>query len=160
MQPLFSKLTPEERSQLIETIYTGTLAINLLLLPCILSTTPDTPSQFELLNLSMGIPAAAGAILTKRTQKQSTWIDRYLGRTAIINSTIGIGILLWHFFPLATITFAICTGLATILVIAAHNAYAPEEDQTPSETSQDNHQEPPSQQRTNTKRRKVRTRSR
>src|SRR5436853_6007795 len=78
-RPLFSKLTPEERDQLIETIYTGTLAINLLLLPCILSTPPDLLSQWELLNLSVGIPAAAGAILAKRVQRHSTPIDRYLG---------------------------------------------------------------------------------
>jgi hypothetical protein len=158
---LFPKLTPEERDQLIETIYTGTLAINLLLLPCILSATPDLLSRYELLNLSMGIPAAAGAILIKRVQRQSTPLDRLLGYTAIGNSTAGIDMLFWHFFPQAALTFIICTILATALVITAQYTSNPKEEQAIPSTPQDNYQETtPNNQQKNTRRRKKHTRSR
>src|SRR5437763_52326 len=148
MQPLFSKLTTEERDQLIETIYTGTLAINLLLLPCILSTPPDSLSYCGLINLSMGIPAAAGAILAKRVQKHSTPLDHFLGYTAVMNSTIGISFLLWHFLGPATLIFIGSTIGSALIVIVAQHTSSPKEEQCPPESSEDTHQEPPSQQRT------------
>jgi hypothetical protein len=126
MKPLFWKLPEEQRSKLLDTIYASTLAINLFLFQSLIGTTPDFFISGTLINIAVGIPASAGAILAKRIQQRSTPIDKRMGYLAFLNTTVAIGASLWRFSPEIGVTFLVCALCATLLVFYAHHFYAPE----------------------------------
>ena len=123
MQPPFYKLPSEQRSKILDTIYTATLAINLLFLQNLLDASPEHFTDVALINFAVGIPASAGAVLSKRIHQRSTPLDRFMGMIALINTTVGVAAALWRFSLQISITFVICTFLAAILVLVGHNVY-------------------------------------
>ncbi|WP_338253477.1 hypothetical protein [Dictyobacter halimunensis] len=124
MPSLFRNLTQEQRSQLQDAVYAGALAINLLFLQNLITTTPNHETHAALINFAVGIPAAAGAILSKRLHQRSTYVDRLMGYLSLCNTTAGVAFALWHFSPDVSITFLLSTGCAAALIILGHNIYS------------------------------------
>ncbi|SRR5579883_3147336 len=133
MKPLFYKLPFEQRSHLLDTIYTATLAINLLFLQSLLSASSNHMINVALINFSVGIPGSAGAVIARRIHQSSTPIDRTLGSIALLNTVAGVTAALWRFSPEISLTFIGSAFMAAILVIIGHNLY-------PVPSQSDNHQ--------------------